>query len=110
MLMVDADGATSCAVMLRSLKAFGLDNVDYLVPNRFDFGYGLSPEIVDVAADVADPLRPDLIVTVDNGISSITGVQRAAELGIPVVVTDHHLAGRELPAAAAIVNPGCGDS
>ncbi|NOR42053.1 MAG: single-stranded-DNA-specific exonuclease RecJ [Gammaproteobacteria bacterium] len=106
----DADGATSCAVMLRSLKAFGLDNVDYLVPNRFDFGYGLSPEIVDVAADVADSLRPDLIVTVDNGISSITGVQRAAELGIPVVVTDHHLAGRELPAAAAIVNPnqpGC---
>ena len=106
----DADGATSCAVMLRSLKAFGLDNVDYLVPNRFDFGYGLSPEIVDVAADVADPLKPDLIVTVDNGISSITGVQRAAELGIPVVVTDHHLAGRELPAAAAIVNPnqpGC---
>ena len=104
----DADGATSCAVMLRSLRAFGLDNVDYLVPNRFDFGYGLSPEIVDVA--VADSLKPDLIVTVDNGISSIAGVQRATELGIPVVVTDHHLAGRELPAAAAIVNPnqpGC---
>ena len=106
----DADGATSCAVMLRSFKAFGLENVDYLVPNRFDFGYGLSPEIVDVAADVADSLKPDLIVTVDNGISSITGVLRATELGIPVVVTDHHLAGRELPAAAAIVNPnqpGC---
>ena len=99
----DADGATSCAVMLRSLRAFGLENVDYLVPNRFDFGYGLSPEIVDVA--VADSLKPDLIVTVDNGISSIAGVQRATELGIPVVITDHHLAGRELPVAAAIVNP-----
>ena len=106
----DADGATSCALMLRSFKAFGLSNVDYLVPNRFDFGYGLSPEIVDVAADVSAQLKPELIVTVDNGISSIAGVQRATELGIQVVVTDHHLAGRTLPAAAAIVNPnqpGC---
>lgn len=104
----DADGATSCAVMLRSLKAFGLLNVDYLVPNRFDFGYGLSPQIVDVAAELSS--KPDLIITVDNGISSIDGVARANALGIPVVVTDHHLAGDTLPDAAAIVNPnqpGC---
>jgi single-stranded-DNA-specific exonuclease len=102
----DADGATSCAVMVRSLKAFGLENVDYLVPNRFDYGYGLSPQIVDVAAQS----KPDLIVTVDNGISSIDGVNRANELGIQVVVTDHHLAADSLPDAAAIVNPnqpGC---
>jgi len=104
----DADGATSCAVVLRSLKAFGLDNVDYLVPNRFDFGYGLSPQIVDVAA--SQPIKPELIITVDNGISSLSGVRRANELGIPVVVTDHHLAADSLPEAAAIVNPnqpGC---
>jgi single-stranded-DNA-specific exonuclease len=102
----DADGATSCAVMIRSLKAFGLENVDYLVPNRFDYGYGLSPQIVDVAAQS----KPDLIVTVDNGISSIDGVNRANELDIQVVVTDHHLAAEILPEAAAIVNPnqpGC---
>jgi len=102
----DADGATSCAVMIRSLRAFGLDDVEYLVPNRFDFGYGLSPQIVDVAARS----RPDLIITVDNGISSIDGVNRASELGIQVVVTDHHLAADVLPEAAAIVNPnqpGC---
>jgi single-stranded-DNA-specific exonuclease len=102
----DADGATSCAVMMRSLKAFGLAKVDYLVPNRFDFGYGLSTQIVDVAAQS----KPELIITVDNGISSIEGVERANQLGIPVVVTDHHLAGEKLPAAAAIVNPnqpGC---
>jgi single-stranded-DNA-specific exonuclease len=92
--------------MMRCLKAFGLESVDYLVPNRFDFGYGLSPQIVDVAAES----KPDLIVTVDNGISSIDGVERAKELGIKVVVTDHHLAGDELPDAEAIVNPnqpGC---
>lgn len=102
----DADGATSCAVVIRSLKAFGLADVDYLVPNRFDFGYGLSPQIVDVAA----LSQPELIITVDNGISSIDGVARANELGIEVVVTDHHLAGDGLPQAAAIVNPnqpGC---
>jgi len=104
----DADGATSCAVMLRCLKAFGVSSVDYLVPNRFDFGYGLSPQIVDVANELST--KPDLIITVDNGISSIAGVERANQLGIPVVVTDHHLAGDVLPAAAAIVNPnqpGC---
>ncbi len=109
----DADGATSCALMMRTFKAFGLHNVGYLVPNRFDFGYGLSPQIVDVAAGLTaetqsqshlDP-KPDLIVTVDNGISSIEGVNRANELGIKVVITDHHLAGDALPQAAAIVNP-----
>ena len=92
--------------MIRSLRAFGLNDVEYLVPNRFDFGYGLSPQIVDVAARS----RPDLIITVDNGISSIDGVNRANELGIQVVVTDHHLAADVLPDAAAIVNPnqpGC---
>lgn len=106
----DADGATSCAVMLRSLKAFGLNQVDYLVPNRFDFGYGLSPQIVDVAATLQPNAKPDLIITVDNGISSVEGVERATELGIPVIVTDHHLAGDTLPKAEAIVNPnqpGC---
>jgi len=106
----DADGATSCAVMIRCLKSFGLNSVDYLVPNRFDFGYGLSPQIVDVASNYMSGLKPDLIVTVDNGISSIDGVARANELGIEVVVTDHHLAGDDLPAAAAIINPnqpGC---
>ena len=101
----DADGATSCAVMIRSLKAFGLHDVDYLVPNRFDFGYGLSPQIVDVAAALNSQAKPDLIITVDNGISSIAGVERATELDIPVVITDHHLAGDNLPDAAAIVNP-----
>jgi single-stranded-DNA-specific exonuclease len=102
----DADGATSCAVMLRALKACGLLDVDYLVPNRFDFGYGLSPQIVDVAVQS----QPDIIITVDNGISSVDGVRRANELGIQVVITDHHLAGDVLPEAAAIVNPnqpGC---
>ncbi len=113
----DADGATSCALMMRTFNAFGLKNIDYLVPNRFDFGYGLSPQIVDVAAGLtaddtlATPnVKPDLIVTVDNGISSVEGVKRANELGIQVVVTDHHLAGDALPDAAAIVNPnqpGC---
>jgi len=106
----DADGATSCAVMIRSLRAFGLQYVDYLVPNRFDFGYGLSPQIVDVAAQLNPQKKPDVIVTVDNGISSIAGVKRANELGITVVVTDHHLAADELPNASAIVNPnqpGC---
>ncbi|MBE9568176.1 MAG: single-stranded-DNA-specific exonuclease RecJ [Proteobacteria bacterium] len=106
----DADGATSCAVMMRSLKALGLQHVDYLVPNRFDFGYGLSPQIVDVAATQRTDGKPDLIITVDNGISSIDGVKHANELGIKVVVTDHHLAGDVLPDAAAIVNPnqpGC---
>lgn len=97
----DADGATSTAVALRALRAFGADDVDYLVPNRFEFGYGLTPEIVDIASTRS----PDLIITVDNGISSVEGVARARSLGIKVIVTDHHLPGAELPDADAIVNP-----
>ena len=102
----DCDGATACAVGLRGLRAMGAD-VDYLVPNRFEYGYGLTPEIVDLAAQKA----PDLIITVDNGIASVEGVTRASELGIAVLVTDHHLPGPVLPDAACIVNPnqpGCG--
>lgn len=102
----DVDGATSTALMLRCLGEFGFADVEYLVPNRFEFGYGLSPEIVDVAAQRS----PGLLITVDNGISSIAGVARANECGIPVLVTDHHLPGKELPAAAVIVNPNLKDS
>ncbi len=105
----DCDGATACAVGLRGLRAMGA-RVDYLVPNRFDYGYGLTPEIVDLAASGAAG-RPDLLITVDNGIASVAGVARANELGIEVLITDHHLPGARLPAAAAIVNPnqrGCG--
>ncbi|QYZ65129.1 MAG: single-stranded-DNA-specific exonuclease RecJ [Gammaproteobacteria bacterium (ex Lamellibrachia satsuma)] len=97
----DADGATSTALSLLALQAFGGQRLSYLVPNRFEYGYGLTPEIVELAAERS----PDLIVTVDNGISSLKGVARAAELGIPVLVTDHHLPGKVLPDAAAIVNP-----
>jgi single-stranded-DNA-specific exonuclease len=97
----DVDGATSTALVLRCLRAFGFEDVEYLVPNRFDYGYGLSPEIVDVAAKRS----PQLLITVDNGISSVDGVARANELGIPVLVTDHHLPADVLPAAAVIVNP-----
>ena len=97
----DADGATSCALAVRVLRALGAPRVDYLVPNRFDFGYGLTPEIVEFGMRK----QPGLIVTVDNGIASVAGVRRATELGVPVVVTDHHLPGDELPRAAAIVNP-----
>jgi single-stranded-DNA-specific exonuclease len=102
----DCDGATACAVGLRGLRAIGAD-VDYLVPNRFEYGYGLTPEIVELAAQKT----PDLIITVDNGIASVDGVARANELGIAVLVTDHHLPGPVLPDAACIVNPnqpGCG--
>ncbi len=102
----DADGATGSAVAVRGLKALGATRVSYLIPSRFAFGYGLSPAVVEAAL----PLAPDLILTVDNGIASVAGVARAAQAGIPVLVTDHHLAGVELPAAAAIVNPnqpGC---
>ena len=97
----DVDGATSAALMLRCLREFGFTDVDYLVPNRFEFGYGLTPEIVRVAAESS----PGLLVTVDNGISSLAGVEEANRLGIPVLVTDHHLPGSELPDAAVIVNP-----
>ena len=97
----DCDGATSSALAVRALRLLGAQSVDYLVPNRFEYGYGLTPEIVAVAAE----RQPDLIVTVDNGISSIDGVAAANAQGIRVLVTDHHLQGSELPAAAAIVNP-----
>lgn len=97
----DADGATSSALMVAALRELGAASVDYLVPNRFEFGYGLTPEIVEVAS----ARRPDLIVTVDNGISSLSGVAAARQRGIRVLVTDHHLPGRELPQADAIVNP-----
>ena len=102
----DADGATSSALMVLGLRAMGFQAVDFLVPNRFDYGYGLTPEIVDLAAGKS----PDLIITVDNGISSVEGVARANKLGIEVIVTDHHLPGSQLPDAVAIVNPnqqGC---
>ncbi len=102
----DADGATSTALMLRALRAFGFASVDFLVPNRFEFGYGLTPQIVDLAA----ARTPTLIVTVDNGIASVAGVERARELGYDVLVTDHHLPGPELPAAQVIVNPNLPDS
>ena len=102
----DADGATSTALAVRCLRAFGAEKVSYLVPNRFEYGYGLTPEIVAVAAQQS----PDLIVTVDNGIASISGVLAAKEYGIDVLITDHHLPADELPAAVAILNPnqvGC---
>lgn len=97
----DADGATSCALGVRALRLMGAQDVRYVVPNRFEFGYGLTPEIVNVAAQQ----NPDLLITVDNGISSIEGVARAKQLGIRVLITDHHLPGIALPAADAIVNP-----
>ena len=103
----DADGATSSALAMKALAGFGARNVGYLVPNRFQFGYGLTPEIVEVAKQK----QPDLIVTVDNGISSLEGVAAAKSAGIKVLITDHHLAGSQLPDADAIVNPnqpGCG--
>lgn len=108
----DADGATSTALLVSALRMMGAENVDYLLPNRFDYGYGLSPEIVDLARSGS----PDLIITVDNGIASVDGVARAREYGISVLVTDHHLPPEALPQADAIVNPnlqddisGCGN-
>ena len=102
----DADGATSTALMIRALGAFGHAHVDYVVPNRFDYGYGLSVEIIEVLADK----QPDVLVTVDNGISSLAGVEAAKARGWTVIITDHHLPGETLPQADAIVNPnqpGC---
>lgn len=102
----DADGATSTALMIRALRSFGCEHCDYLVPNRFQFGYGLSPEIVALAHERG----AELIVTVDNGISCVAGVERAKQLGMTVVITDHHLPGKDIPPADAIVNPnqrGC---
>jgi single-stranded-DNA-specific exonuclease len=102
----DADGATSCAVALRAMGAMGFEHLDYIVPNRFEYGYGLTPEIVQLAASRS----PDLIITVDNGISSLAGTAAARAAGIEVLITDHHLPGDELPVAEGIVNPnqpGC---
>jgi exonuclease RecJ (EC 3.1.-.-) len=102
----DADGATSTTLAVRCLRAFGCRHVDFVVPNRFEYGYGLTPEIVTVIA----AQRPQLLLTVDNGIASVDGVRAAQALGMQVIVTDHHLPGRELPSAEAIVNPnqvGC---
>lgn len=103
----DADGATASCVGVLGLRMLGVAHVDYLVPNRFEYGYGLTPEIVAVALQ----RRPELLITVDNGISSVDGVAAAKAAGLKVLVTDHHLPGPELPAADAIVNPnqpGCG--
>jgi single-stranded-DNA-specific exonuclease len=102
----DADGATACALGMTALAAMGA-RVDYLVPNRFEYGYGLTPEIVALAAE----RKPDFLITVDNGIASVEGVAEANRRGIGVLVTDHHLPGAQLPDAACIVNPnqdGCG--
>ncbi|MEE3278791.1 MAG: single-stranded-DNA-specific exonuclease RecJ [Pseudomonadota bacterium] len=102
----DADGATASALVVSVLKEMGVVEVDYLVPNRFEFGYGLTPEIVRVAAK----REPALIITVDNGVSSVEGVQVANELGIDVIITDHHLPPKDLPNAFAIVNPNLSET
>ena len=102
----DADGATSCVVAINCMKKFGLRQIDYVVPNRFEYGYGLTPEIVELGK----LKKPDLIITVDNGISSVEGVAAANAAGISVIITDHHIAPSILPAAQAILNPnqpGC---
>ena len=102
----DADGATSCVVAIDCLRKFGLKQIDYVVPNRFEYGYGLTPEIVELGK----LKKPDLIITVDNGISSLDGVATANAAGISVIITDHHIAPNILPAAHAILNPnqpGC---
>ncbi len=97
----DADGATSVALAMLVLRAFGAHSPAFIVPNRFDYGYGLSPEIVTLAQSHS----PDLLITVDNGVASIEGVARANAEGIDVIITDHHLPGEQLPAAHALVNP-----
>jgi single-stranded-DNA-specific exonuclease len=97
----DADGATSCAVAVKGLQLLGAGEIDFVVPNRFEYGYGLTPEIVELVKQQ----QPDVIITVDNGISSIEGVKAARAAGIKVLVTDHHLPGHDLPDADAIVNP-----
>ena len=101
----DADGATSCAVAIKGLQLLGAGQVTFVVPNRFEYGYGLTPEIVELVK----LQNPDVIITVDNGISSIDGVKAATDSGIKVLVTDHHLPGSNLPAATAIVNPNLFD-
>ncbi|MDX1609126.1 MAG: single-stranded-DNA-specific exonuclease RecJ [Halofilum sp. (in: g-proteobacteria)] len=101
----DADGATSTALALRALRSMGQAEIEYLVPNRFDFGYGLTPELVEVARE----RKPGLILTVDNGVSAHAGIEAAARHGIDTIVTDHHLPGPSLPAATAVVNPNRAD-
>lgn len=98
----DSDGATSCALAIRGLKAFGLRHIDFIVPNRFIHGYGLTPELLN---EIPLDKQPDLLLTVDNGIAANAGVREAKERGIRVLVTDHHLAGETLPEADAIINP-----
>ena len=102
----DADGATSCVLAINILKQLGIKNIDYIVPNRFEYGYGLTPELVESGKS----FNPDLIITVDNGISSVEGVKVANSAGIDVLITDHHIAPEILPEAQAVVNPnqfGC---
>jgi len=102
----DADGATSCVLAINILKQLGIKNIDYIVPNRFEYGYGLTPELVESGKS----FNPDLIITVDNGISSVEGVEVANSAGIDVLITDHHIAPEILPEAQAVVNPnqfGC---
>ena len=101
----DCDGATACAVAMRGLKLLGAESasLQFLVPNRFTMGYGLTPEVVELAAELKP--KPRYLITVDNGIASAPGVERAHELGIDVIVTDHHLPADIIPNAAAIVNP-----
>jgi len=107
----DADGATSCAVAMKALEQMGAKKVGFLVPNRKEHGYGLTPEIVEFSlkesflAYTPPGEGADLLITVDNGISSISGVETAKEKGMRVLITDHHLPGKELPAAEAIINP-----
>ncbi|HUG58288.1 MAG TPA: DHH family phosphoesterase, partial [Candidimonas sp.] len=105
----DCDGATACAVGIRGLRSMGAI-VDFLVPNRFETGYGLSPAVVDLALQ-HHAGKPDILITVDNGIASVDGVEAASLAGMDVIITDHHLPGDTLPQALAIVNPnqpGCG--
>ncbi len=97
----DVDGATGTAVAVRGLRALGAERLEYLIPNRFHSGYGLNPQVLEAA----QALQPDLLITVDNGIAAQTAVAQANDLGIPIIITDHHLPGDELPAAEAIVNP-----
>ncbi|MGK0207521.1 MAG: single-stranded-DNA-specific exonuclease, partial [Gammaproteobacteria bacterium] len=97
----DADGATSTATLMQGLEMFGFKHLDYLIPDRFSLGYGLSPALAEQIVQI----KPDLVITVDNGISCIAGIDILKAVGIKVLVTDHHLQGEQLPNADAIVNP-----
>ena len=98
----DTDGATSCAVAIRGLRAMGAKDLKYIVPNRFVHGYGLTPALLD---EIPQDQQPDLLITVDNGIASVAGVEAAQQRGMKVLITDHHLPGETLPTAEAILNP-----